>query len=367
MKRQLLFTCFVLLSTIFGFSQTAVTIDIETLTKPEKMVQENSQESILSSYSEHIEKTSPLPETFISYGEHSFLRGILTAYQEHRPIVISPDIIWLLISQGFSRHITNHAEEFRKDFVNFSGKKELIVNVPDITLGNLNNNWEQVFPQFSKQIADNTSKELIDMLTADFSTTTPTTKIASQITIMESFKDYFDYKVRMSGCGIPKITIEGTTEDWEKVLQKTQYISKYNLTWWTSELKPILIQIINATKGNVNKNFWMKMVKIHTAKKYGSTTSIDGWITKFFPYTEAGEERKFKPIKDISDLAPELVKVPFLFNDITINKQFEMEFWTGFIGWTQNKSDYTLRPQIAWIVSHKQEVSEDKLNPFKPK
>ncbi len=347
------------MTSTFVFAQTSVTYDIETLTNPDKLILETSKQEILDSYQADIEKTSQLPDNFISYGEHSFLKGILTAYQEHRPIVISPDIIWLLISQGFARHITNNAEEFRKYFVNFDGKKELVVEVPDITIGKPNNNWEQVFPKFSNQIANNTSKELLEVLTADFSTTTTTTKIASQITIMESFNVYFNYKVMMIGCGIPKITIEGTTEDWEKVLQKTQYISKYKLGWWTSKLEPILKEIIRATKGDFRQEFWMKMVKTHTAKSYGSNVSIDGWITKFFPYTDAGKKRKLKPVVNINNLAPELVKVPFIFEDITIDKKFEMEFWAGFIGWTQNKDDFTLRPQIAWVVSHRKETPKD--------
>jgi hypothetical protein len=355
MKRPIIFTFFLYLTTTLVFSQTSITYDIETLPKPTKFVEEKSLQKVLKSFHADIEKTSLLPEAFVSYGDHSFLKGILTAYLEDRPIVISPDIIWLLISQGFSRHITNNSEEFRKDFVNFDGNKELVVHVNDITLGNPNNNWEQVFPQFSKQIADNTSKEIVDILTADFSTTTPTAKIASQITIMESFKVYFNYKVIMDGCGIPKITIEGTPEDWERVLQKIKYISKYKLEWWTSELEPILKEIINATKGDFRKKFWMNMVKTHTKKSYGSKTSMDGWITKFFPYTEAGQQRKFKPVISIDNLAPELVKVPFIFEDTTIHKSFKMEFWAGFIGWTQNKSNFTLRPQIAWVVAHRKE------------
>ena len=261
MKRQIFFTCIFLLITNFVFSQTAVTYDIETLPKPTKLVEENSKQAILTSFRADIEKTSQLPDSFINYGDHSFLEGMLTAYKQDRPIVISPDIIWLLISQGFARHITNNSEKFRKDFVNFEGKKELTVIVRNITLGKPNNDWEQVFPQFSEQIASNTNKELVDILNADFSTTTPTTQIATQITIMESFKNYFDYKVVMLGCGIPKITIEGTTEDWEKVLEKTKYIAKYDLKWWTSELEPILKEIIKATKGDFKKKFWMNMVK----------------------------------------------------------------------------------------------------------
>ena len=77
---------------------------------------------------------------------------------------------------------------------------------------------------------------------------------------METVKEYFNYKVVLIGCGLPKITIEGTVEDWQKVLDKTKYVSKYNLTWWTSELEPVLKEIIETKKGNFKKDFWMNMV-----------------------------------------------------------------------------------------------------------
>lgn len=353
MTKHILIILTFLSSGIFVFSQSATTYNIEKLPTPTKTIKEYSRQQVFENLKANLDKSSLTIDSIVYYGEHPFLTGILTAYKEHRPFVISPDIIWVLISQGFARHISNNSEEFRNELVNFYDKKKLIVEVKDITLGKPDNNWEQVFPQFTEQISFYTGKELIGVLTSDFSTTTPTTAIASQITIMEAMKNYFDYEVRMVGCGIPKIIIEGTVEDWEKVLYKTRYISKYKLEWWTSELEPILKEIINAKKGNFNKRFWMNMVKAHTKKKYGSPTTINGWIVKFFPYNDKGERTDLKPITNIDKLASEIVKVPFVFNDITINKQFEMEFWSGFVGLTQNKADYTLKPEIAWIVNLK--------------
>lgn len=353
MTKHILIILTFLSSWIFAFSQSANTYHIEKLPTPTKTIKEYSQQQVFENLKANKEKSSLTIDSIVYCGEHPFLTGILTAYKEHRPFAISPDIIWVLISQGFARHISNNSEEFRNELVNFSDKKKLIVEVKDITIGKPDNNWEQVFPQFREQISAFTGKELIGVLTADFSTTTPTTEIASQITVMEAMKNYFDYEVLMVGCGIPKITIEGTVEDWEKVLYKTRYLSKYKLEWWTSELEPILKEIINTKKGNFKKQFWMNMVKAHTKKKYGSPTKINGWIVKFFPFDEKGERKDLKHITNIDKLASEIVKVPFVFKDITINKQFEMEFWSGFIGLTQNKTDYTLKPEIAWIVNLK--------------
>ena len=39
----------------------------------------------------------------------SFINIVIKAYQEHRPLELSPDDIWLCISQGFARHVVNNA------------------------------------------------------------------------------------------------------------------------------------------------------------------------------------------------------------------------------------------------------------------
>ena len=343
-----------------GIAQNSTTYDIESLKPPTKYLYQRTSNEAFEFLKANIEKSSQLPDSLVTFGEHPFLTGILTAYKEHRPFVISPDIVWLLISQGFARHIANNAEEFRHDIVNFENKKNLTVVSNEIALGNPKSNWEAVFPQFINQISDYTGKELIANLTADFSTTTPTIKIVSEITIMETVKEYFNYKVYMAGCGIPKITIEGTVEDWEKVLEKTKYISKYKLKWWTSELEPILNEIIATKKGHFRKAFWMNMVKSHTGKKYGSPTTINGWIIKFFPYTKEGKKTDLKPISKIDNLASELVKVPFILEDGVTHKKYKMEFWAGFLGLVQNKNDFTLKPEIGWAVNNKNSFNSKK-------
>lgn len=342
-----------------GVAQNSTTYKIESLTPPSKLLDQRPSIDAFKFSAKQIEKSAKLPDSLVIFGEHPFLTGILTAYKQHRPFVLSPDIVWLLISQGFARHITNNAEALRSQIVNFKNKKKLTIVSNEIFIGNPNSNWESVFPQFTKQISDYTGKELTNILLSDFTTTTPTTRIVSEITVMEAVKAYFDYDVVVIGCGIPQITIEGTVQDWEKVLEKTKYISRYKLEWWTNELQPILKQIIETKKGRFEKNFWMNMVKAHTLKEYGSPTSIDGWIIKFFPYTKEGLRSGLKPITKIDNLAPEIVKVPFTLEDIRNKKSYKMEFLGGFIGLSQNKADFTLKPEIGWCINN--------VNTFDPK
>ena len=53
--------------------------------------------------------------------------GYLNAYFDHCTIKVSPNIIWQLILNAFSKYVNDNSEDLREIFVNFSGKKDLIV------------------------------------------------------------------------------------------------------------------------------------------------------------------------------------------------------------------------------------------------
>lgn len=94
---------------------------------------------------------SEAPDSLVSYRYHSFFQGMYQAYADHRPFVLSPDMIWLLISQGFARHINANQEAMRDYIVDFSGKQSLIVKT-DKQLEDPTLSWNEIFPQFTEQI-----------------------------------------------------------------------------------------------------------------------------------------------------------------------------------------------------------------------
>ncbi|MEM1030549.1 MAG: DUF4419 domain-containing protein [Myxococcota bacterium] len=49
--------------------------------------------------------------------EHALVNAVHLAFSQHRPLRLSPDAIWLTISQGFARHIEENAEALRPAFV----------------------------------------------------------------------------------------------------------------------------------------------------------------------------------------------------------------------------------------------------------
>ena len=53
------------------------------------------------------------------------LLGYLNAYFDHCPIKVSPNVIWQLVLNNFSKYVNDNSERLRKIFVNFEGKKDI--------------------------------------------------------------------------------------------------------------------------------------------------------------------------------------------------------------------------------------------------
>jgi hypothetical protein len=375
LKQATLLIALLLLNASNLLAQKGITFKIESLSKPKSILRVQDYKTILEDLIRtdngvsryplnrpHIDPAfnivakSEISDSLVTRGYHSFFEGMYAAYADHRPFTLSPDMIWLLISQGFANHVNNNSQELRKLFVDFDGKTSLIVQTNRIKLDNPNSPWDEIFPEFSEQIAQHTGKELTDALTADFSTTTPITKMASQITLLEAVKSYFNFVVIYIGCGIPEVTLEGTTKDWERVLEKTEALRKYKLDWWIDEMEPELKQFIAASKGNVDNDFWKNMFKYHSEGKCGSPTIIDGWIVKFYPYNRDGKRYNLKEISGTGSTPNEIVKVDldYLYGDGAGNfTKTPLELWAGFVGLEQNDKTFGLKPRIGWMIRKK--------------
>ena len=89
--------------------------DLEKIYKPLRGDKPNTYKYICYDFEEK-------PENIVSFGNHSLLQGLITAYENHKSITLSPDIIWLLIVQGFSYHVAENKEELRSMFVSFENR-----------------------------------------------------------------------------------------------------------------------------------------------------------------------------------------------------------------------------------------------------
>ena len=348
------------------------TFHVEDLEPIERSFQHSSSYQIANTvvkynsadYRNGVIKSSIDGDSLISFGTHSFYKGMINAYASHRGIVLSPDVIWLLISQGFAAHVNLNSEELRNKIVYHQGKKTLEVEShKNLLLETDKVNWDSIFGEFEKQIRSNTKNNIADIITADFSTTGRTEKIASQITLMESVKSYFEYKVMTLGCGIPDITLTGTPDDWRKVREKAQSLKGYGMDWWIDSLDPILKQFVDASQGTVDTEFWTEMVGSANTRKIGcgipskdavnTELMFDGWFTTFYPYNAFGD-RISGMLTYNARLLPEVVETPFVYEvrdyDGTVLAKYDMQLYAGIIGLSEDPANGALKPEIGWMV-----------------
>ena len=308
-------------------------------------------------------------ERFYTFkGKDVFFQTIVRAYAEHRPLVLSPDMVWLLISQGFARYVNAHSDELRDQIVSHTEKMDLVVETTKNLLYE-DADWKKLIAGFAAQINEYTKGDVAKTITADFTTTGVTERIVSQVTLMETMKTYFDYVVHYMGCGIPSITLMGTPQDWQKVLEKTEQLEKYGMGDWFKSLKPILTEFIKASEGKPNQAFWQNMVKKENPDKlvgnkvcdFRKPTVLDGWMLKLFP-DENG--LTLDQVPHIHEMPSERVYVDFRYQVIDIANgnvivDTPMELIAGYIGTEVDTLTHALTPKMGWMV--RQIESNDKI------
>jgi hypothetical protein len=207
---------------------------------------------------------------------HPLINAVQTAFSQHRPLLLSPDCIWLTIAQGFSHHITGNAEGLRNRLIRHEGKRRLKENLWQWSPENCG----RAVARLSAQIREASDPVSHETLVCDFSTTTPEIRTASEVALMDTYTSYFTYEMHCL-CGIPAIALTGTVVDWQRVRDRIEVLGTYELGWWIKRLRPILEEFIQTVKGNPNREFWQAIYK---PKKAYATTSVTGWITDLSPY-----------------------------------------------------------------------------------
>ncbi|HZI00651.1 MAG TPA: DUF4419 domain-containing protein [Flavisolibacter sp.] len=186
---------------------------------------------------------------------HPFLMALSVGYNCHYPVTISPDMIWLLISQGFAQHVNLNSEALRDRLVNHDKKQLISIRRDDFVKGKPTNPWPETFSAFSRAAQAHIKADLYSILVPSFSTTTEIEKAAFEVAFMDALSSYLEYRFG-TVCGFPSITLEGTPEDWQLVNENACKLAAYDLDWWIEPILPLLEKIKETSKGNIDNEFW---------------------------------------------------------------------------------------------------------------
>jgi len=327
-------------------------------------------EALAKKLEAHVEAAGCNLTNLVDTELHGFLAAAHHAFDSHYPLVLSPDDVWLCIAQGFAIHVDLNAEALRGRFVRHEGKHDIIVIRDEFIKGSPDNDWPGCFAEFSDQIAAHIGKKR-DLVVADFSTTGPIEKAASEVVLMAAMRRYFDYTV-LTRCGIPHVTLLGSVDDWKSIRRRAEVLAEFDLEWWVRALVPVLDQFVMAASGQPDLAFWRSFYKLSGGS---GGPYVTGWINTLFPYVETvvwaknGSTRP-RPTPSLirNDFATKwaeglgrfhggpndgcfptgLSKAPFIWD--YLRTKIPMEFIGGFVGVSQDPETLAVRPAIGWAV-----------------
>ncbi|MHB2017538.1 MAG: DUF4419 domain-containing protein [Candidatus Xenobia bacterium] len=313
---------------------------------------------------------------------HTLLHAARLAFLEHRPLVLSPDVIWLTLLHGFATHVNQHAEALRPLLVAHSERLTLRVDATSLIHGREDDRWDEVFSRFSAQLKEHVGR-IHEIIVANFSTTGPVERAAYEVALMDAFQACFHYE-GMCMCGIPQITLEGTTADWHDLRQRIEMFTHYGLGWWVMTLRPILDQFVLASQGYVNRDFWHDLYQHHNPdNSYGGPYDrMTGWIAALLPYMRQGANPLItgEPIERAASFGyrrpePEQNPVPPRYPSLGLHyecpvrlrdfglalsnvpvdwkmgeRKTVMRFISGLMAIEQDPTTFALRPRIGWAV-----------------
>lgn len=281
------------------------------------------------------------------YTVHSLLEAVHLAFVDHRPLVLSPDHLWLTICQGLSHHLRADPELVRERVVVHEGRTGVRAfyddGAPD---------WPGAMDDLRQGVRVQ-APDLHDLVMQQFSTTGDAERMAYIGVLLEMAGAYFGYNLYPI-CGIPTITLRGHTNDWERIVERVEDLMRYGLGFWVDHLRVIVGQFAAASRGEIDPVFWRA---IYRRDESCSVAFVSGWIAQLFPYIKNGRNQRCdirNPLLNnpqgkglAHPLFPTGVSVVHLRDAAGLWPA--RAFVSGFLGTAQG-SNLDLQPVIGWSV-----------------
>ncbi|SNT46348.1 protein of unknown function [Actinacidiphila glaucinigra] len=274
------------------------------------------------------------------------LRALHTAFTAHLPLSLSPDVLWYTVVHEVAVHVRLNSSAYAGLFTRTPGHRQSILVRDDRAPEDWERSVNLVRDPLRALIGDDTAELFLPV----FSTTTPADATAALVALMDVVSPYYRFRWRTL-CGIPRIRLEGTEEDWRLLAARARELAGRfeGLRPYFRGLQPVLDAIAATPSGRgVDEEFWRSLYK-YRSESGGSW--VTGWINAFFAhrYTDDGPVPKdaFGPgPSDELHFPSHVSRVPFRWE--TLAGTFDMAFLGGALGLERDGA--WLRPRLGNAV-----------------
>lgn len=287
--------------------------------------------------------------------DRGFMGAVQQAYNRHHHLILDPNAVWLTILGQFTVYVNLNAERLRSRLVKHTeGKVQLTVRE--------NANFEALSVAMVDQMGQHLHDENIrDWAVPNFSTTTNTDRATGCIMLMGALQQFMGYKMELC-CGLPRVSLTGTIEDWKALYTKASRLREFDLddklmTKWTTMLLPVLANFVQTAEGNIDLEWWLKICS-HIGGGSGPRY-LSGWLTVFSVFDNdqkwCGDNVKTGkgicspwPIIDTNDLSCGFVECPVTIDDN--GKEFKTIFEASVANVDVGSDGTAIQPLSAWRI-----------------
>lgn len=278
---------------------------------------------------------------------HKNLIHYLTiCYDHHLGMVLTPDMIFYTILCDIAIAIKANVELYRPLLSNTQpgGKTKLTIVSTEPE--------EMDFGALIKELEKHSPVD-VSLFTAQFSTTSVASELAMRAAFLDALSVYYEYA--NTCCGISRIIVRGTMQDWQALEEKVTALSAF----FQRTDQRLSDYLKGAAKGVLNvyssrdPAHWVKFFEIERCDS-GHTDVVEGWVSLFYPSC-SGFGMEYTTNKDYYNFDSHVSKVSWT-NDDTGRK---FAIIAGLFH-SRVSQDNILEPEFGHVlVEIKNQVSDE--------
>ena len=256
------------------------------------------------------------------YLHYSFIDYLKMAYDKHKGIIIKPDFIWHTVLFELSQLILKSPEKYRDFFTTSDSKVEILVPTTDPELINL----DLIIEKLNDLVPTDTKDFLLR-----FSTGTQLSNMAINSAFCEAVSPFYDYMMFM--CGLPKIKVLGTTEDWNSIKESCVKLKEIfaDHTSYFDDISGLVDKFIE-----LDDIDYLSRIFNYESEGSGSKLRIDGWVKLLFID---------KKIRNFNECPKQVSKVEY--KNLTTNEKFKLH--CGLFSSDLDEDDYLI-PEFGYVI-----------------
>jgi hypothetical protein len=196
----------------------------------------------------------------------NYLDYLTECWKRHYGVIISPTIFWNMVLSNLAYEVNKNPNKYRKYFTASDEKQEICVqqggNKIDTALLIEGVTWK-------------IPTDIVIHCFPDYTTDTEKAKIANYTAFLDMVSPYYNYSMYL--CGIPKVKVLGTLDDWNLFIAKCMKIAE-TIPEFKKYLGVVRKRIVSIYEDSCNYS------QIFTLEPCGSGSQIEvaGWITDFY-------------------------------------------------------------------------------------